>query len=122
MKTGAKALETVLRQAAVWVGDNPDDVKVEPNMDFVEDVMSGEEAAQWIGAKRLGFPISLRSIHEMAQQRDATERTFEEELEEIEKEEANVPDSVGGGNFDAGDPGEGAGEPGDDDGDDGNSE
>lgn len=96
VKNGAKALENALRLCAVAVGANPDEVVVQPNMDWVDDPMTGKEAAEWIGAKRLGFPVSMRSIHEMAQKREVTERTYEEELEEIEKEETELPESMAG--------------------------
>lgn len=110
VKTAAAALEQGLRICAEWVGADPEAVSVKPNMDFVEDPMSGQEATQWIGAKNLGFPISMRSIHELAQARDVTSRSFEEELKEIEAEETSLPESMSGGGSSDRDGGEGAGE------------
>lgn len=84
--TGAFALQELLRIAAVWVGANPDEVIVTPNLDFVADTMSGQELAQAMGAKQLGAPWSLASIHASMHARGLTDLTFEEELEQMRKE------------------------------------
>jgi len=84
---GAFALQELLRMAAEWVGANPDEVVVIPNTDFVDDRMAGQELAQLMGAKTMGAPISLQTIHDLMQDRNVTERTWEEELEAIEEED-----------------------------------
>jgi hypothetical protein len=83
---GAFGLEQSLKHAATWLGLNPEDVSVTPNLDFVDDVLDGQQLTQYITAKNAGAPISLRSLHELMQDRGLTNRTFEEELEEIDEE------------------------------------
>lgn len=84
---GAFGLQSLLRIAAVWLGANPEEVVVEPNLDFADDELLGKTLVEYMTAKSLGAPYSLRSIHELMQQRDLTSRTFEEEIEELEKEQ-----------------------------------
>lgn len=83
---GAYGLQEVLRKGAIWMGENPDDVQVTPNTDFVSDLIPGREMVDYMSAKMLGAPISLRSIHAVAQDRGLTEMTFEDELKEISAE------------------------------------
>jgi hypothetical protein len=85
--TSAAGLETALRQAAVWVGANPDEVKVEPNLDFVEESQDPKDLIAFATAKKSRVPLSWKSIHNWLRQKDFTEFTFEEELEQIEEEE-----------------------------------
>ncbi len=86
-QTAAAGLETALRQAAVWVGANPDDVKVEPNLDFVEESQDPKDLVAFATAKKSKVPLSWRSVHNWLRQKDFTELTFDEELEQIEEEE-----------------------------------
>lgn len=85
-QTAAEGLQDILRKIAVWVGADPMEVKVTPNMSFTDEEMTGQEAVQWMQAKALGAPISKKSIHEMFQARKATSKTFEEEIDEIDEE------------------------------------
>lgn len=85
---GAFGLRELLRTAAEWVGANPDEVVVEPNLDFVDDTMAGKELVDIMAAKGLGAPISLDSIHQLEQERGLTTKTFEEELAQMELEES----------------------------------
>ena len=93
--TGAFGLQEILRIIARWVGANPEEVIVTPNVDFVADVLKGRELVDVMTAKQLGAPLSLQSIHELQQSRGLTERTWEEELELMEKEaEDGLPGAV----------------------------
>lgn len=83
---GAFGLQSILRTAATWAGADPEQVVVTPNLDFTADELGGEELTKLMTAKGLGAPISLLSIHEQMQDKDMTNLTFEEELDEIEKE------------------------------------
>lgn len=85
-QTAAVGLETALRQAAVWVGANPDDVKVEPNLDFVEESQDPKDLISFATAKKSKVPLSWKSVHNWLRQKDFTELTFEEELEQIDEE------------------------------------
>jgi hypothetical protein len=85
--TGAFALQEILRKIAEWVGANPEQVVVVPNLDFADDTLTGKQIVELMSAKQLGAPISIESIHNLMQQRGVTELSFEEELERIEKEQ-----------------------------------
>ena len=89
---GAFGLQTSLRQVAEWVGANPEEVKVTPNLDFVDDTMAGKELIDLLTAKTLGAPLSQESIHLTMQTRGMTEKTLDEEITAIESE---VPLSKG---------------------------
>lgn len=90
-QTGALALEDVLKAVAEWMGANPDEVVVTPNLDFVSDALSGKELTEYMTARTIGAPLSLRTIHEQMQERGLTERSFEEEIEEMRREEEDAP-------------------------------
>lgn len=85
--TGAEALQDALRIIAVSMGEDPDAVKVEPNIDFVDSGMSGKDVADLMLAKGLGAPLSLESIHKKMSQGDVTTFTFEEEKALTDNEE-----------------------------------
>lgn len=90
---GAAGLEQVLRVCAEWVGANPDEVKVTPNLEFDTLLMTGQELVQLVSAKNMGAPISTETIHDNMVARGMTKKTLEEELEAIETE---APLVVGG--------------------------
>ena len=103
-KTGAAALQNMLRMAGEWLGLGEAEIEkiiVTPNLDFAETEMTGKDATEWMTAKNLGFPISLKSLHRLAKGRDATELDFEDEVEAIQEEgeldlpAAGVPDPDG---------------------------
>jgi hypothetical protein len=85
-QTAATGLETALRQAAVWVGADPDEVKVEPNLDFIDQTQDPKDLIAYATAKKSKVPISWKSVHNILRNQDYTELTFEEELEQIEEE------------------------------------
>lgn len=106
-KTGAKTLENVLRDAAEWVGANPDEVVVQPNLDFLNNEMTAEELASLMGSKMIGAPLSLQTIHERMQARGMTEQSFEDELALIAAEEPLVdPNADENGDNDSDEAGE----------------
>jgi hypothetical protein len=84
--TSAAGLETVLRQAATWVGADPEEVKVEPNLDFITEDQDPADLVAFATAKKSKVPLAWKSIHNWLRQKDFTELTFEEELEQIEEE------------------------------------
>ncbi len=92
--TGAEGLKSLLRTIAAWVGANPDEVEVTPNLDFAEDTMDGQTLVSFMTAKGLGAPISKRTIHDRMREQEITSMTYEEELDEIAQEE---PEPTGGG-------------------------
>lgn len=88
--TGAFGLEQILKIAAKWVGANPEEVSVTPNLDFISERMTGKELLDMQAAKNMGAPISARTIHRNMELRDLTDMDFEEELAEIDSEEPRV--------------------------------
>ncbi len=84
--TSATGLENALRQAAVWVGADPEEVKVEPNLDFITEDQDPADLIAFATAKKSKVPLSWKSVHNWLRQKDFTELTFDEELEQIEEE------------------------------------
>jgi hypothetical protein len=76
----AKGLERALKHCALFVGADPDQVTVEPNLGFVEHVMSPEEAKAVMDAWMAGI-ISKQTAYEKLQRGEMAthERNFEEE-------------------------------------------
>jgi len=103
--TSATGLETALRQAAVWVGADPEEVKVEPNLDFITEDQDPADLIAFATAKKSKVPLSWKSVHNWLRQKDFTELTFEEELEQID-EEADIDAFDTGGDAFLGEPGE----------------
>jgi hypothetical protein len=99
-KTGAAALEWLLRVAAVWMGADPEKVKVTPNLEFADFQMTGENLAKLMAAKVAGAPLSKESIHKLMAQGGLTELDFEAEKKLLEDEaaEAPPPGTTAGGN------------------------
>ena len=90
--TGAFALQELLRIEAKWVGANPEEVLVKPNLDFVDEALSGQTLVEYITAKTLGAPYSLKSIHKQMSDKGITEMSYEEELAAIAEEPELVPE------------------------------
>jgi hypothetical protein len=87
----AEGLERSIRKAAELLGVAPTSVMFKPDTDFSVPKMSGDEAGKWSQAKATGFPISDRSLHEMARLGGATEMTFEDEMRAMEDDAERVP-------------------------------
>ena len=85
--TAAAGLQEMLRICAEWVGANPDDVVVEPNLDFIDESQMPSDLVQFAQAKKAGVPLSWQSVHSWMRKKDFTEKTFDEEIEQIEAEE-----------------------------------
>jgi hypothetical protein len=88
--SGAAGLEKALKDAAVWSGANPDEVKVEPNLEFSSTLVTGQDMLQLLQAKDLGMPVSYESLHEYAVDRGLTKISFEEEMKRITKERTMI--------------------------------
>lgn len=89
-KAGAFGLEWILKQIAQIKGLNPEEVKVLPNMDFSDDELTGRDLLEFMQAKQMGAPVSLKSLHDVMKERGLTKLDFETELMEIEQEEPLV--------------------------------
>ncbi len=89
---GAFGLEMVLKIAAEWMGANPDEVTITPNLDFADDDLGSKTLVEFMSAKAMGAPFSLRSIHALMREKDLTKLEFEEELAELEGEDELLGD------------------------------
>lgn len=85
-KTSAEAVETLLKMAAELRGANPDEVAIKPNMDFADETINGADVVQWMNARAMGAPISLRTIHDNLRLAGKTRMTFDEEQGIIDEE------------------------------------
>jgi hypothetical protein len=89
-KTAGAGLEQALKFCAEWVGEDPNEVSVEPATDFDDQTVAGAALLAFMQAKQLGLPLSLRSMHRMMKINDMTEMDFEEENEQIEEEASSM--------------------------------
>lgn len=93
---GAEGLATILRQAAEWVGANPEEVQVKPNLEFSDEQLDGMAMFNWSKAKSMGAPISNKSLHRMLKKQNITQMEFEEEIDQIEEEQMAVGGDISG--------------------------
>ena len=98
--SGAEGLQTALRIIAEWMGANPKEVVVTPNMDFVEDTIPTSDVVDLTTAKSAGAPISQQTIHGFMKSKDLTTLTFKEEMALIDQEEPLNPAPRAGDNPD----------------------
>lgn len=94
---GAAGLENLLKIVATWVGANPEEVKVEPNLEFADFDLSGQEIVFLMTARSMGAPISKESIHQLMVDRGITKFDYDRELELIEAEDLDAPIGTGAG-------------------------
>jgi Domain of unknown function (DUF4055) len=93
-QTSAAALETALRFCAQLVGQDPDDIIVKPNLNFLDTDMTADEANKMVELW-MNKVISYETLYSNLQRgRIASEeRTAEEEQELVAEEEAaSMPD------------------------------
>lgn len=83
---GAAGLQKVLRDLAVWFGENPQDVVVTPNLEFAATLGNAQSLVQLVQAKMQGAPISDESIHAWMQENGFTKLDYKEELGKIDAE------------------------------------
>jgi hypothetical protein len=87
---GGQGLEQILRFCAEWIGEDPNEVSVNPTTDFADQTVAGAALLAFMQAKQLGLPLSLRSMHRMMQMNDMTEMDFEQENWQIEEEASSM--------------------------------
>jgi hypothetical protein len=97
-QASAAALERALRMAAIFVGQNPDEIVVKPNLTFVDTKMTSKEAVDLVSVWQSGG-ISKLTLYENLQKGEiaSAERTFEEEQELITQEALDNPQATGEG-------------------------
>lgn len=90
--TAAAGLERILRLIAEWMGLDPSQVVVEPNLDFSQETPSPEATRSLGEATKTGIPLSERSMHAWMRKQNITKMGYEEEraLREAEAVRAAV--------------------------------
>lgn len=82
--SAAQALENILKVTAEWLGADPSEVVINPNLEFGPIVVETRELVEIMSAKGLGLPLSEESVHEYLQERKLTTKTYEEEQQALE--------------------------------------
>lgn len=88
--SSAAGLENILKVAAVWMGKDPEKVKVIPNLEFAEVDLDSKSLVDMVTARNMGAPLAFESIHKVMVERGMTELTYEEEMAKIEEEDAGA--------------------------------
>lgn len=89
--TAAKGLEVQLKTIASWIGADPEKVIVKPNLEFGDLPILPADITALMTARMTGAPISKKSIHGLMVEKRLTSMTFEEEMEQIKEEDADMP-------------------------------
>lgn len=92
---GAVGLERILKKAAEWVGADPKQVKVTPNLDFAEEQIQAQDLVYLMTGKNMGAPLSKKSIHGWLARNEFTAMTYEDEQAEIGREPPTVMPGLG---------------------------
>jgi len=94
-QNSAAGLEKALKNTALWVGADPDKVKVTPNLDFADHTLTAQEITAVVGGWQAGA-YSWRSAFDRLQKGGVVpdDRTPEEELEMIDQDEIDHEDAA----------------------------
>jgi len=84
----AMGMEQALRVVAEVAQEDEESVSFKPSLNFSEPELTGSEALQWVQAKSGGFPISDRTLHDLAVRGGVTDKSFEDEVDEMDQEGA----------------------------------
>lgn len=91
----AAAIESLCKKMARWRGLSEeviDKITCTPNLDFTSFQIQGQDIVQLQTAKKLGAPISSKTIHDVMRERGMTRNTFDEEVELIKKDPKELVD------------------------------
>lgn len=92
--TAAAAIRDCLVHAARWLKlpqEAIDGIEITPNTDFTDDVADPTVVKVLAEAKQAGAPISWETIHRWMRLHEVTEKSFDEEQEQIAAEETDAP-------------------------------
>lgn len=82
-----EGLQNILRRIALWMGENPEEVVVIPNTEFIDFSLDGRSFADIMSAIREnGLPLSLESVHAILADRGLTNLDFNTEMDRIDSE------------------------------------
>jgi len=85
--SSGEGLERTLRHIAVWMGEDPEKVKVLPNTEFTNAASNAQELVYLMTARKMGAPLALQSIHQSLKDKGYTMMEYEEELRLVRKED-----------------------------------
>jgi hypothetical protein len=88
--TGAAALQAILREIAEVMGCDPEEVIVEPNLEFADSPLTPKDLVDLQTFKNAGGPLSDQSLHDNVRKAGLTDKTYEEENEAIDEEEPRI--------------------------------
>lgn len=88
--TSCEGMERILKLAATWVGADPNEVSVKPNLDFVDDPAQAQDLTYVMTAKKLGLPWSEESIHAWLKRKEWTALTYDEEKKRLDAEPPDI--------------------------------
>lgn len=96
-QTTAAGLERALRNVAIWIGEDPESVKVTPNLDFFDHSIGAQEIQALVAAWQAGA-ISHRSLFDKLQQGGiiSEDRDYEAEGKDIANGDDNLDDPLAG--------------------------
>lgn len=89
---GAEGLQSLLRIAAQWIGANPEEVIVTPNLEFAEPAMTATDFLQLMQAKEKGLPLADEDIHELLKKNKLTVKDFEDVMSLLADERGRLLD------------------------------
>jgi len=101
--TAAQALTDIMTSAGEWMGLPASElakIVIKPNLDFGDVKANTQALRELMDAKIKGAPLSDRTIHGWARNNGFTEMAFEEEIEELVREEMDRPGGDAGINID----------------------
>ena len=87
--SSGEALQRALRNIAIWLGEDPEQVKVTPNTEFTNAASNAQELVYLMTARSQGAPLSLQSIHSSLKEKGFTSFDYEDEMELVHKEGPN---------------------------------
>lgn len=89
--SSGEGLERALKHVAVWMGEDPNSVKVIPNTEFTNAASNAQELVYLMTARSMGAPLSMKSIHASLKDKGYTMMDYEEETSLVKKEGPNDP-------------------------------
>lgn len=95
-KAGAAGLESILKICARWMGADDSKVKVVPNLEFSDFLMTGQNLVQLMTARSLGAPISLESIHGLMANQGLTQMDYLTEKATLDTEQDEAAQRLAG--------------------------
>lgn len=85
-ETCGEAVEKALKDLALLLGENPDDVQVKPNTNFVNPELFAKTLVELMQSKNMGYPLPDKDLHRMGQERGVIEGSFDETMQELKSE------------------------------------